>query len=133
MRLGERVDRAFAGKCWCTPTLDEIWRDLLRAHRKWLEDQELRRNAIEWRKRERHKQRARNQTTSFFKRAGLARLPCVCGAGKTHMHHVDYDQPYLVAFLCPTCHRHEHTGHLELAFELHDLRDLAVADRVAFP
>jgi hypothetical protein len=133
MRLGERVDRAFAGKCWCTPSLDEIWAEFLRAHRRWTRDQELVRNRREWLRLERHKQRARNLTQNMRKKAGVQPLPCPCGATKVHMHHVDYDQPYLIAFLCVTCHRREHTGKLAHKFELHDLRDLAVADRVAFP
>jgi hypothetical protein len=75
---------------------------------------------------------ARAKTTRFVKLTGVARQLCLCGAGKAHMHHPDYDHPLLIAFLCARCHRREHTGLLSTPFEVHDLRWLAVADQVAF-
>ena len=39
----------------------------------------------------------------------------VCGkTGRLEKHHPDYDQPLLVVFLCPACHRRLHHGRFEL-------------------
>ena len=73
-------------------------------------------------------------TNRFVRLAGVTKLPCVCGrADDIEMHHPDYHEPLKVGFLCPKCHTAEHYGRLETPFIEWDLRDLAVADRVAFP
>jgi hypothetical protein len=78
------------------------------------------------------KVRTRSRTAVFFRKAGLRRLPCVCGHAETQMHHVDYHLWYMVGFLCSKCHRYEHLGRLKTPYEVHDLRWLAVADVVTF-
>lgn len=35
--------------------------------------------------------------------------PCVmCGKEQTEAHHLDYDRPLLIVWMCPDCHRTEH-------------------------
>jgi hypothetical protein len=50
------------------------------------------------------------------------KLPCVCGAEKVHMHHVDYHKPFEIGFLCAGCHRKEHAGTLRRSYAVHDIR-----------
>lgn len=41
------------------------------------------------------------------------------------MHHIDYDRPYLVAFMCCRCHSNEHHGNLKRHYRLYDLVEIA--------
>lgn len=39
----------------------------------------------------------------------LVKEPCfMCGCNNVHAHHVDYDKPLEVIWLCPTCHKRIH-------------------------
>lgn len=68
-------------------------------------------------------ERAHSLVGNFFKKLKLQRIPCECGSTEVpHTHHIDYERPWLVAFLCPKCHSHEHRGLLKRAYRLHDLR-----------
>lgn len=67
--------------------------------------------------------RAQKIANALLKGMELVRPACECLSTKlTMMHHIDYDRPWLVAFLCPKCHSHEHHGMLKRAYRLHDLR-----------
>lgn len=47
----------------------------------------------------------RYQTNNYLKRHDILKPWCqICGETKTQMHHVDYDDPYLINFLCQDCH-----------------------------
>ena len=48
--------------------------------------------------------------TSHQIRAGkLDREPCaLCGQEQVEAHHLDYNQPLLIVWLCPNCHRQAH-------------------------
>ena len=68
----------------------------------------------EWRKEHpltgeaKKKANARAYTHVYISRGKLKRQPCrVCG-DKAQPHHLDYDQPLLVEWLCRKCHLAEH-------------------------
>lgn len=51
----------------------------------------------------------RNITNKAVRRGIIKKRPCEhCGAKKVDCHHVDYDQPFVVLWLCRRCHWIEH-------------------------
>ena len=57
----------------------------------------------------RHKQDAREMLNKFLKCKKIERLSCkVCGETKTQAHHIDYNIPLLVIWLCRSCHWNLH-------------------------
>ena len=74
----------------------------------------------------------RHRTYRFAALAGVEKPPCICGNNRVQMHHPDYSKPLEVGFLCLKCRSAEHWGRLKEPYEVHDLKWLAVADRVAF-
>ena len=57
------------------------------------------------------RKKARNAISIRLKRGTLQRGSCeVCGVTKTEAHHVDYDRPLDVRWLCTTHHRQTHEG-----------------------
>lgn len=76
---------------------------------------------------QRQKRRARAKTNYFIRTGILKRRPCdVCGIRlKVEAHHITYDNPFAVRWLCKGCHvsvhtdlRHANTIHKQLAFKL---------------
>lgn len=78
------------------------------------------------------KERARAITAKFMRDNFIRKPACECLVTKTQVHHVDYDRPLIVAFLCLRCHAAEHSGRLQRAFRIHDLMEL-VANPVMVP
>lgn len=70
------------------------------------------------------KTRARKESLRLMRLSGFVRpLACEClSSRQVEMHHPDYSQPWLVAFLCCRCHVLEHKRNLQRPFHLHDLR-----------
>lgn len=60
------------------------------------------------------KQRVRAITATLIRRGRIKRQPCqCCGAQNSQCHHLDYDKPTLVGWLCRECHAAEHaTGYV---------------------
>lgn len=55
------------------------------------------------------KKRARNITQGVIRRGGLFRQSCTrCGSTVAEAHHLDYEKPLQVIFLCRACHQLEH-------------------------
>lgn len=76
-------------------------------------------------------QKAHTGAGVFIKRWRIARLACECGSEKpSDAHHHDYSRPYVVAFLCPRCHKDAHNKGLR--YRLYDLRNLLFSDLLAF-
>lgn len=63
----------------------------------------------------RKKRRARARVNMARTRRGRKDETCVgCGGPKAEAHHIDYDRPKVIVWLCLSCHRKEHLeGHLE--------------------
>ncbi len=58
---------------------------------------------------DRRKSRCRAFTRVQISRGEIVRGPCeCCGNEKSQAHHVDYDNPWLVFWLCKECHKKEH-------------------------
>ena len=65
--------------------------------------------AIEYRKANQHKIKARGMIAQAIKHGGLERLPCVCcGDEKSEAHHKDYLKPMDVIWLCSLHHKRHH-------------------------
>ncbi len=71
-----------------------------------------------------HKERSRAITAKFMRENFIRRPACECLAPRTQVHHIDYDRPLIVAFLCVRCHNDEHHGRLERHYRIHDLQEL---------
>lgn len=55
------------------------------------------------------KNKARKITNSLIRAGKIKRKPCVvCGDKKSETHHIDYNKPDKVKFLCKKCHAEEH-------------------------
>ena len=51
----------------------------------------------------------RSYTNNAVMAGKIKREPCAfCGGKKTEAHHLDYGQPWMVMWLCPSCHRKVH-------------------------
>jgi ribosomal protein S27AE len=57
--------------------------------------------------------RAAHKAVEYHKLIGnLKQQDCeVCGRQNTHAHHDDYSKPLDVRWLCPACHKREHSSH----------------------
>ena len=56
-----------------------------------------------------HKAHARSITHVYVKRGKVAKWPCeCCGRLEAEAHHLDYDTPLVVRWLCRPCHLHAH-------------------------
>ena len=63
----------------------------------------------EWIERNKAKRDAHNALSNAIKRGKLSPLPCiVCGSPHVHGHHVSYDLPLAVSWLCPKHHSETH-------------------------
>ena len=52
---------------------------------------------------------ARNCTTVAIKMGRICRGSCaVCGKEQGQVHHLDYNEPLMIVWLCPNCHRRLH-------------------------
>lgn len=61
------------------------------------------------RNRDRAKVNARTRIRNRIYRGTMQRMPCeICGTPKTHAHHIDYNDPLRVRWLCPAHHSQEH-------------------------
>lgn len=70
------------------------------------------RQAIYDKGRDRAKMRARKLLQVKIKRGTQTRLPCeVCGGQESEAHHVCYDLPYAVTWLCKEHHQEIHREH----------------------
>jgi hypothetical protein len=77
----------------------------------------------EWRKshpltpEQRKKANARAYANVYQRRGKLIPQPCEdCGAPEAEKHHLDYDQPLLVTWICRLCHEDRHkAGKLDRA------------------
>jgi hypothetical protein len=59
------------------------------------------------------KNRVRTRTNHFIRNGTLQREPCVvCGVEPSVAHHLDYDKPDLILWLCPEHHRKIHRKQL---------------------
>lgn len=87
----------------------------------WLEDERRRKHAAymrEWRKthpltpEQKKKDNCRSYANVYKKRGKLIPQPCECGSTNVEMHHVDYDKPLQVVWMCRKCHleHHRRTG-----------------------
>lgn len=75
-------------------------------------------------------QAVREETRRIFKEMRFPRLPCCCGELKVDQHHVDYDRPELIAFLCRRCHSAEHHGRLRRSFYVWNLLTGSVYEEI---
>jgi hypothetical protein len=58
---------------------------------------------------ERRKSNCRSYTNVLIRRFAIIRGDCEkCGAPNAEAHHIDYDNPYLVYWMCTPCHRQLH-------------------------
>lgn len=65
-----------------------------------------------WREVNREKQVAHTKVANAIRGGRLARLPCSeCGETKVEAHHVDYDKPLDVIWLCKSHHAQLHREH----------------------
>jgi hypothetical protein len=48
---------------------------------------------------------ARARTRNLMIQFRIPKQPCVCGKQKIEVHHPDYEDPFLVGFLCSKCHK----------------------------
>lgn len=66
------------------------------------------------------------QIASKFARLNKIEKPsCEClSTHQIEMHHIDYERPYLVAFMCRRCHANEHAGNLQRPYRLYDLVEM---------
>lgn len=54
---------------------------------------------------------ARQETSKYLNQNNKKKPPCqICGEVYVEVHHVDYENPYLVVFACATHHRKIHRG-----------------------
>lgn len=52
---------------------------------------------------------ARNRLRHMVRMGRIIKEPCaICGKEQTEGHHPDYNQPLMVVWLCPDCHRQLH-------------------------
>lgn len=59
-----------------------------------------------------HKRKAHHKLNNALRDGRIERLPClVCGCEKTEAHHVSYDLPLDVVWLCPSHHKQVHKEH----------------------
>ncbi len=70
-------------------------------------------NAYQRERRKRPDMIIKNACRSFANHAigvgKISREPCaVCGEKQSEAHHNDYNQPLLIVWLCPSCHRYLH-------------------------
>lgn len=62
-----------------------------------------------WRQEDKRRMKCHNAVARAILNGRLVRKPCEqCGRSDSHAHHEDYDQPYVVKWLCPVCHSAEH-------------------------
>lgn len=77
----------------------------------------LRENKVKYRQRPevRIKNMARWYTGNQIRAGKINREPCaICGKEQGEAHHLDYNQPLAIVWLCPDCHRNAHlTGGIE--------------------
>lgn len=58
------------------------------------------------------KYKAHSAVNNAVKLGKIEKTPCfVCGVEITEAHHVDYDSPLDVVWLCPCCHKQTHAAH----------------------
>jgi hypothetical protein len=58
---------------------------------------------------QRRKDNARSKAGVYKRRGILTPLPCEdCGSTEVEMHHIDYNYPLIVAWLCRPCHLSHH-------------------------
>lgn len=78
---------------------------------KWLaENREKRRDVLKtWGEKNREKRRAQYQVSRAVASGAVVKLPCfVCGSEKSEAHHVAYDLPLSVSWLCRVHHAQTH-------------------------
>jgi len=57
------------------------------------------------------KHMARRIVRNNKRNGAINQQPCVmCGKEQTEAHHLDYDRPLLIVWMCPDCHRKEHAA-----------------------
>jgi len=57
---------------------------------------------------------ARWYAKRMIRNGTIDKEPCaICGAEQAQAHHPDYNEPLLIAWLCPGCHRNIHKAKLE--------------------
>ena len=58
------------------------------------------------------KKRCRQATNLMIANGSIQKLPCrICGDKKSQTHHLDYEDPEAVIFLCDKHHREWHKAH----------------------
>jgi hypothetical protein len=63
------------------------------------------------RKRNRHQEKARYETKVMVTGGDIKRQPCeICGAEPAECHHIDYNDPERVMWLCTLHHRQTHSS-----------------------
>lgn len=71
------------------------------------------------------KNKAHREARRLVRLNNIEKPTCEClSTHQIEMHHIDYDRPYLVAFMCRRCHANEHHGNLQRAYRLYDLREM---------
>lgn len=61
------------------------------------------------------KARARSEVYKAINAGTVVRKSCIrCGAAKSEAHHLDYERPLLIVWLCMPCHRRMHSSRPDL-------------------
>jgi hypothetical protein len=62
-----------------------------------------------WREKNPKKIKAENVVNKAIIKRDIERKPCeICGTFPAEAHHDNYDEPFLVKWLCSDCHRRHH-------------------------
>ena len=66
-----------------------------------------------WREKNKEKRRAHSAISNAIRDNRLKRMPCrICGNSKGEAHHLSYDDPFNVDWLCKSCHINLHYNHI---------------------
>lgn len=96
----------------CKRIADKAWRDKRRAEGRPIISTKMPKEY--WAEYERRnlpakKKRVRGLTKSAIKQGIIPKQPCeVCGSKFSEVHHITYDSPYQIKWLCKTHHHEEH-------------------------
>ena len=58
---------------------------------------------------QRKKDNCKSYANTYLKRGKILKLPCkICSSKKSEMHHIDYNKPLIIIWLCRRCHLLHH-------------------------
>ena len=78
-------------------------------YRKWTKSEtgstSIQKRMATWRDKNKEKRRAHSAISNAIRDNRLKRIPCrICGIENGEAHHLSYDDPYNVDWLCKSCH-----------------------------